>query len=416
MDLKAFRDNAAVDPYRLFDAVQPEAVVVGGKLSGYRLMPGADPALFVKAGLKAGDVLLAVNGVKLESEAQAVKLLEQYAGTIQLSLTLQRGKEEINLPVNFQEFELACQCCFRLRSIMHILMVSDVYFPRVNGVSTSIQAFRQALQAAGHRVTLIAPAYAETTDDETDIIRISSRNVIVDPEDRMMRIRHIHRLTDELRADDYDIIHIHTPFVAHYAGLKLARKLKLPVVATYHTFFEEYLYNYIKWLPKEWLRYVARRFSRTQCADLDALVVPSTAMQQVLLDYGVETPLTILPTGLDMRVFESGDGVAFRDKHRIPAERPVILFVGRVAFEKNIGFLLDVTDRLREQIPDILFVIAGEGPAEKSLHSQVKRRGLEGNVSFVGYLRRDGDLQACYKAADVFVFASRTETQGLGTD
>jgi glycosyltransferase involved in cell wall biosynthesis len=123
--------------------------------------------------------------------------------------------------------------------------------------------------------------------------------------------------------------------------------------------------------------------------------------------------MTILPTGLDMRVFEPGDGVAFREKHGIPAERPVILFVGRVAFEKNIGFLLDVTERLRGSIPDILFVIAGEGPAEKSLHSQVKRRGLAGKVSFVGYLRRDGDLQACYKAADVFVFASRTETQGL---
>ncbi|EIJ33678.1 glycosyltransferase [Thiothrix nivea] len=296
---------------------------------------------------------------------------------------------------------------------MRILMVSDVYFPRVNGVSTSIQAFRQALEAAGHHVTLIAPDYGQTVEDETGIIRISSRNVIVDPEDRMMRIRRIHRLTEELRAEDYDIIHIHTPFVAHYAGLKLARKLKLPVVATYHTFFEEYLYNYVKWLPKEWLRYAARRFSRTQCADLDALVVPSSAMQQVLKDYGVETPMTILPTGLDMRVFESGDGVVFREQHGIPVECPVILFVGRVAFEKNIGFLLDVTERLREQIPDILFVIAGEGPAEKSLHAQVKRRGLEGNVSFVGYLRRDGGLQACYKAADVFVFASRTETQGL---
>ncbi|WGZ96390.1 MAG: glycosyltransferase [Candidatus Thiothrix putei] len=292
-------------------------------------------------------------------------------------------------------------------------MVSDVYFPRVNGVSTSIQAFRHALQAAGHRVTLIAPAYAETTADETDIIRISSRNVIVDPEDRMMRIRHIHRLTETLRAGDYDIIHIHTPFVAHYAGLKLARKLKLPVVATYHTFFEEYLYNYIQWLPKEWLRYVARRFSRTQCADLDALIVPSTAMQQVLLGYGVTTPMTVLPTGLDQQVFAAGDGMAFRQQHGIPIERPVILFVGRVAFEKNIGFLLAMTARLRADIPDVLLVITGEGPAEKALHKQVQREGLAGHVIFVGYLHRDGELQACYKASDVFVFASRTETQGL---
>lgn len=296
---------------------------------------------------------------------------------------------------------------------MRVLMVSDVYFPRVNGVSTSIQAFRQALYAAGHRVTLIAPAYAAVTDDETDIIRISSRNVIVDPEDRMMRIRHIHRLTEELRAGNYDIIHIHTPFVAHYAGLKLARKLNLPVVATYHTFFEEYLYNYIKWLPKEWLRYTARRFSRTQCAELDALVVPSTAMRQVLVDYGVTTPLTVLPTGLDMQVFANGDAVAFRQQHGIAPERPMILFVGRVAFEKNIGFLLDVTAKLRECIPDILLVIAGEGPAEKGLQAQVARQGLQQQVMFVGYLPRDGGLQACYKAADVFVFASRTETQGL---
>jgi glycosyltransferase involved in cell wall biosynthesis len=296
---------------------------------------------------------------------------------------------------------------------MRILMVSDVYFPRVNGVSTSIQAFRQALQAAGHSVTLIAPDYGQTVEDEMGIIRISSRKVIVDPEDRMMRIRHIQRLSEALRANDYDIIHIHTPFVAHYAGLKLARKLGLPVVATYHTFFEEYLYNYVKWLPKSWLRYAARHFSRTQCADLDALVVPSTAMQQVLTDYGVTTPMTILPTGLDMHTFEPGDGQAFRAKHAIPDGRPVLLFVGRVAFEKNIGFLLDVVGHLRKRIPDILLVIAGEGHAEKSLHTQVQQQGLEQQVRFVGYLRRDGELQACYKAADVFVFASRTETQGL---
>lgn len=297
---------------------------------------------------------------------------------------------------------------------MRILMVSDVYFPRVNGVSTSIQAFRQALQAAGHSVTLIAPDYGKTaTDKDGMTIRICSRKVIIDPEDRMMRIRHIHRLTENLRAEHYDIIHIHTPFVAHYAGLKLARKLKLPVVATYHTFFEEYLYNYVKWLPKEWLRYAARRFSRTQCADLDALIVPSTAMQQVLEDYGVATPMTILPTGLDMAIFKQGDGAAFRQQHGIPPERPTMLFVGRVAFEKNIGFLLEMTAKLREQIPDILLVIAGEGPAEKSLHHQVQRADLANHVQFVGYLRRDGELQACYKAADVFVFASRTETQGL---
>ncbi len=102
-NLKAFRDRVALDPYLLGEAVTVEAIQAAGKLTGYRLMPGSDPALFLKAGLKPSDLLLAVNGVRLESETQAIALLEQYAGAIQLSLTLQRGQEEINLPINFQE-------------------------------------------------------------------------------------------------------------------------------------------------------------------------------------------------------------------------------------------------------------------------------------------------------------------------
>lgn len=296
---------------------------------------------------------------------------------------------------------------------MRILMVSDVYFPRVNGVSTSIQVFRQALRTAGHHVTLIAPDYGEVTADEDAIVRIPARRVVVDLEDRMMRLRRILRLLPQLRERRFDIVHIHTPFVAHYAGIRLARRLGLPVVATYHTFFEEYLYNYIKWLPRRWLRWVARHFSRTQCADLDALVVPSVPMQRVLQEYGVRTPMTVLPTGLDLAWFAAGDGAAFRQRHSIPHGRPVLLYVGRVAFEKNIGFLLEMVAYLRQQLPDVLLLVTGEGPAEHALQRQVQRMQLAGNVRFMGYLRRDGELQACYKAADVFVFASRTETQGL---
>lgn len=297
---------------------------------------------------------------------------------------------------------------------MRILMVSDVYFPRVNGVSTSIQVFREALQAAGHAVTLIAPAYPQTpAETDATLIRIASRGVWLDPEDRMMRMQAIMQQADTLAAQGFDIVHIHTPFVAHYAGLKLAKRLRVPVVATYHTFFEEYLYNYIRWLPRASLRYVARHFSRAQCNDLDALIVPSTAMREVLTAYGVQTPLQVLPTGLDPALFQLGDGAQFRQQQRIPAQRPVLLYVGRVAFEKNIQFLLHVVQHLKTTVPDILLIIAGEGPAQASLRQQATAMGLDEQVLFLGYMPRDGRLQSCYKAADVFVFASRTETQGL---
>lgn len=299
---------------------------------------------------------------------------------------------------------------------MHVLYVSDVYFPRINGVSTSIETFRGELMAAGHRVTLIAPHYQSAREvvlEAKGIYRIPSRPVPRDPEDRLMSYRATLGLAGELRQRGIDLVHIHTPFVAHYAGLALARALGVPLLATYHTYFEEYLGHYLPFLPGSWVRAATRRFSRAQCNDMDALVVPSLAMREVLQSYGVRQPLTVLPTGIPEDFFTAGDGGRFRAEHGIAPERPMALFVGRVAFEKNIGFLLEVLAQAKRALPDLLLVVAGEGPALPALRDDARRRGLSEQVNFVGYLDRKSGLRDCYAAADAFVFASRTETQGL---
>lgn len=297
---------------------------------------------------------------------------------------------------------------------MRILMISDVYFPRVNGVSTSIQTFRKHLQEQGHEVTLIAPAYPQGhCDDDEGIIRIESRHVPLDPEDRMLKYGCVLKLSRQLRERHYDILHIQTPFVAYYAGVELARRLAIPRVVTYHTFFEEYLYNYIPFLPKSWLRLAARRFSASQCNDVDAVIVPSTPIEERLREYGVKTSMVRLPTGIDLASFTGGDGSRFRAAHGIPAERPVLLYVGRVAHEKNIEFLLHMVNEARQYIPELLLIVAGEGPAEQKLHQLSHKLGIERNVLFIGYLDRRTALLDCYRAANAFVFASRTETQGL---
>lgn len=292
-------------------------------------------------------------------------------------------------------------------------MLSDVYFPRVNGVSTSIATFRRELAALGHEVTLVAPAYPTAAGDEPGIIRVPSHYLFLDPEDRAMHLRHLHRLTRRLAGERYDLVHIQTPFLAHHAGLRIARALDLPTVETYHTFFEEYLYCYVPYLPRELLRFAARRITCRQCNSVDALVVPSTAMAEVLHDYGVTTPQAVIPTGIELDDFAAGDGARFRARHDIDSDRPLLLFVGRVAHEKNIDFLIEMLDHLRRRRPDVLLVIAGEGPARRHLEERVRRLGLGSQVRFVGYLARDGALQDCYRSADAFVFASRTETQGL---
>ena len=298
---------------------------------------------------------------------------------------------------------------------MRVLMVSDVYFPRVNGVSTAIQTYHQALRLHGVDVRLVAPDYARPCADDEDgwITRVSGRPVPGDPEDRLVRWGRMHETVEAVVEQGCDLIHVQTPFVAHYAGCATAKRYGVPVIATYHTLFEEYLQHYARLVPSGWLRGQARRFSRRQCNQLDAVVVPSTAMRQRLESYGVTTPMSVLPTGIPLNQFAAGDGLAFRRAHGIPEDRPLALFVGRVAHEKNIGFLLEALLQTRQLCPDVLLLIAGEGPAMADLKKRTAELGLQQSVLFIGYLDRKQALPDCYAAADVFVFASRTETQGL---
>jgi glycosyltransferase involved in cell wall biosynthesis len=296
---------------------------------------------------------------------------------------------------------------------VRILMLSDVYFPRVNGVSTSIQTFRRQLAALGHEVLLIVPAYGPQTEAEPGIVRLPARPVPFDPEDRLMGLKRARALAPALAERAFDLVHIQTPFVAHYAGVALSERLGVPRIETYHTFFEEYLYHYEPLVPKRWMQALARRFSRAQCNEVDAVVVPSRAMRTVLDHYGVRAPMEIIPTGIELERLATGDGAAFRHRHDIGAHRPTLVHVGRLAFEKNIDFLLRMLVHVRSRIPDVLLVIAGEGPSAGHLEALTQRLGLSGHVLFVGYLDRRGALLDCYRAGDAFVFASRTETQGL---
>lgn len=298
---------------------------------------------------------------------------------------------------------------------MRILMISDVYFPRINGVSTSIQTFRRGLHALGHETVLIAPEYPipSQTSDEGETLRIPSRYLPRDPEDRLMRIGKIRALRGELAQRAFDIVHVQTPFIAHYQGTSLARMMQLPVVETYHTYFEEYLHHYVPLMPRAVMRFLARRFTTSQCNALDALVVPSDAMRSALDAYGVRCPMQIIPTGMEMDRFAAGDGARFRAKLDIQPDQPTLVHVGRIAHEKNIDFLFRMLRKVADRVPRIVMIVAGEGPALSHCKSLVASMGLGQHVRFVGYLSRDSELLDCYRAGDLFVFSSRTETQGL---
>lgn len=301
---------------------------------------------------------------------------------------------------------------------MRILMISDVYFPRINGVSTSIESFRRGLGEVGIESHLVVPAYPVTIADDDRLRRVRSHSLPFDEEDRLMCWRALRKtLADLGRRLRFDLVHVQTPFAAHYAGVAFARQHGIPCLATWHTHFEEYLPHYLPFLPRRPLQQLMRFFARQQCNVLDAVIVPSTAIRAVLESYGVRRPIHRVPTGIPLAQFRRAMNPdarwLFRLRHGLPAEAPIALYVGRVAFEKNLVFLLDAFREATRRLPEAVLVIAGEGPALLALERHASESGLGGRVHFLGYLDRHDELPACYAAADLFVFASQTETQGL---
>jgi len=298
------------------------------------------------------------------------------------------------------------------------LVVSDVYFPRVNGVSTSIRSFSEDLSRQGVASTLVVPDYghqagAEPDAPSFDVRRVPARVVPFDREDRVMRRAALRSALAGVTRKNSDLVHIQTPFLAHYAGLKLARERGVPVVATCHTYFEDYLHHYMPLLPGFAGAWLARSVMTRQLNAVDAVVSPSEPVRKRLLEYGVTRPIHVIPTGMTEDRFVRGSPQRFREQFGFAPDQRIVLNVGRVAHEKNLGFLLRMFQLVARRDPRAVLVIAGEGPARTSLQAEAEKLGIGPRTRFIGNLDRERTLNDCYAAADVFVFASRTETQGL---
>lgn len=289
---------------------------------------------------------------------------------------------------------------------MQILAISDIYYPQADEVATSLRTLLRELQAKGHAVTLIAPDYANGKDDTTeDIIRVSAHTLpFGSGARRVMKMHRVLELGARLRGN-YDVIHIHTPFIAHVAGVALARRLGLPVVESWSALYEEMFSCYAAFARPHWARPLAGWITRAQCRGVDGLIVPSTGLHDRLDGYRVEAPITVVPTPIDVRLFQHGDGARFRKSHGIAPERPVLLHVGRLSGTSELDFLLAVLRQVRREITDAMLVVAGAGPAEPSLLERAVRSGVAGPVVFVSELDHAHGLLDAYQAADCLVLA-----------
>lgn len=297
---------------------------------------------------------------------------------------------------------------------MKIALVTDTYFPRINGVSTSTQIFAEEFVKLDHQVHIYAPEFPNQIDenDHLKVYRFPSMYLFFDPEDRLGQPWKDKKLVQQFLDNKYDIVHTQTPFTIGGPAVKWARKSGAKVVHTYHTLFAAYVEHYLWFLPKVASVWYAKNASRRYCNSCDLLITPSTEMRNVLLNYNVTKPIEVIPTGIRLERFQGKDQQRFRALKGYKPEDQVVLFMGRVAEEKNIDFLMRVVHRLKPRLPNLQFLIAGEGAAKKGLEKMADSLGMNDYVHFAGYLSKE-DWRDCYAGSDLFVFASVTETQGL---
>lgn len=295
---------------------------------------------------------------------------------------------------------------------MKIGFFTDTYFPQVSGVSTSIKTLKEELEKLGHEVYIFTTTDPNVRELENRIIRMPSVPFISFKERRVV-VRGMIYAYYAAKDLDLDIIHTHTEFGLGLLGKQVAKALEIPCVHTYHTMYEDYL-HYIA--NGKLIRPVhVKQFSKIFTSHMSGIICPSQRVVDKLDDYDIEIPKYIIPTGIDISKFkpvpqEETDKV--KKKYDIKEDNIFLLSVSRISYEKNIQSILIGMPEVIRVFPNVRLLIVGDGPYKKELESLTSELGILENVIFAGEIPNE-EISPIYQAADIFVSASDSETQGL---
>lgn len=296
---------------------------------------------------------------------------------------------------------------------MRVGIFSESYPPIVNGVSTSVRTLMAELERAGHTVYIFtsqAKAHRNYQDDHPGVYRYPSVNSRVEPQ-YQLPVPFSRRIKAAIPTLGLDLIHSQSPFFLGLIARHIARTQRLPLVSTNHTLYTEYA-HYVPGVAPTLTRALLVRWMRWYYNGCDQVLVPSDLTRRHLLACGVRAPIAVLPTGIPVPPLDPADAATIRRQWDIPEEGRILLYVGRLAPEKNLTMLLNAFQLIRESCPDAWLILAGSGMADAATKQTARQLGVWDRTVFTGFLER-ARLDPYYAAADVFLFPSKTETQGL---
>ena len=300
---------------------------------------------------------------------------------------------------------------------MNIGLFTDTYYPEVNGVANSVYTLKKELEERGHNVYVITTTTPGSPEHEFNVFRVHSMPFIF-MRDRRVGMVYQRKLANMIRRLNLDVIHTHTEFSMRVFAMIMAKELKIPLVHTYHTIYEDYTHYFAPIaLLNNSAKAFARFYSRRCCNFVEEVIVPTKKVEELLMSYNVYRKINVIPTGIDLKKFYRGNFTKeqIREVKRevgVEEDEKVILYIGRVSPEKNIEEILHALPEYKERRQKVRFVIIGAGPDVENLERCVEKEGISDMVIFAGEKPWDR-IPLYYQIGDVFVSASQSETQGL---
>lgn len=292
---------------------------------------------------------------------------------------------------------------------MNILMVTNTFTPHVGGVARSVEAYADEYRRRGHRVLVVAPDFENQPAHETDVVRVPAIQHF-NGSDFSVALPIPRFLTSRIEAFEPDLVHSHHPFLLGATAARIAHFYDRPLVFTHHTLYERYT-HYVPGDSPALKRFVIDL--ATHYANMcDRVVAPSSSVASLLKRRGVHVAISVIPTGVRLDRFATGDGAGFRAANGIRHDAFVVGHVGRLAPEKNLSFLSAAVSDFLLRHPEACFLVAGRGTSEAGIRTHFESQGLGSRFCHVGNLV-GSRLADAYHAMNVFAFSSKSETQGM---
>ncbi|MHA7879950.1 MAG: glycosyltransferase [Saccharospirillum sp.] len=301
-----------------------------------------------------------------------------------------------------------------LKKPKRVLMFTNNFFPFISGVTLSIDRLIQGLRSQHHEVRVVAPDYPGNAA-RVDTLRV--RTLFAFGSKKEFRLANLFDWKVGRYFNRYqpDIVHLHHPFWLGSVGLWLARRRKVPAVYTYHTRLEMYA-HYVPLPTRVFRNVISHELIRRFCNRCDGVIVPTVSTEEYLRLIGVKVPLCVQPTGIDFERFHRVDAAevqAIRDRQGIAEDDIVLISVSRLGKEKNLDFMVNAMAQIRQQSNrSVRLLLVGEGDERPHLEQLIEQSQLTGAVTLVGAVEPDA-IPVYYHLADLFVFASKSETQGM---